>query len=318
MAQTKKTTGTKKMAETKDVTVTEEKEVGFGELELKIAKPTLNSDKTISISGNFSELGGKIQAVVDRYKGTVLTEDNVDYVKTLKNQFVSLRTGIERERKEYKKVYIKPANDLVDCMCDELQKIVAEGENALGAQLDAYDQRRKDNLTIVLKDYVHEFATKYGLRDEYEAQIVLIDKYYNRTQKEEDTIADIEKQAMELSKKQSEYDSGIALIKAECEGTGFVPDTYIRELEYKSAMEVILEIKADKLKREELKAQSDRGETIKIGEELEKELETAKNLDSSDERTRLLRVTYRSEQASLMKEFFTKNNIKYEFVKTDF
>ena len=309
----------KKMAETKAV-VTEEKEVGFGELELKIAKPTLNSDKTISISGNFSELGGKIQAVVDRYKGTVLTEDNVDYVKTLKSQFVSLRTGIERERKEYKKVYIKPANDLVDCMCDELQKIVAEGENALGMQLEAYDQKRKDDLTVILKDYVHEFATKHGLRAEYEAQIVLIDKYYNRTQKEEDTIADIERQAMELAKKQSEYDSGIALIKAECEGTGFVPDTYIRELEYKSAMEVILEIKADKLKREELKNKVDKGETVTIGEELESELESAKALDSKESatRTRLLRVTYTPEQASLMKEFFVKNHIAYEFVKSDF
>ena len=309
----------KKMAETKAV-VTEEKEVGFGELELKIAKPTLNSDKTISISGNFSELGGKIQAVVDRYNGTVLTEDNVDYVKTLKSQFVSLRTGIERERKEYKKVYIKPANDLVDCMCDELQKIVAEGENALGMQLEAYDQKRKDDLTVILKDYVHEFATKHGLRAEYEAQIVLIDKYYNRTQKEEDTIADIERQAMELAKKQSEYDSGIALIKAECEGTGFVPDTYIRELEYKSAMEVILEIKADKLKREELKNKVDKGETVTIGEELESELESAKALDSKESatRTRLLRVTYTPEQASLMKEFFVKNHIAYEFVKSDF
>lgn len=310
---------TKKTQTTKEVVATEEKEVGFGELELKIAKPTLNSDKTISISGNFSELGGKIQAVVDRYKGTVLTEDNVDYVKTLKGQFVSLRTGIERERKEYKQCYITPASKLIDSMCDELQKIVAEGENALGQQLDAYDQKRKDSLTIVLKDYVHEFATKYNLRDEYEAQIVLQEKYYNKTQKEEDTIADIEKQAMELSKKQTEYDSGVALIKAECEGTGFVPDTYIRELEYKSAMEVILEIKSDKAKREEIKTNLENGEKVSIGDELEKELDTANALDGKDEmRTRILKVTYKSEQAKLMKDFFTKNDIKFEFVKTDF
>ena len=309
----------KSTTQTTAVAVADEKEVGFGELELKIAKPTLNSDKTISISGNFSELGGKIQAVVDRYKGTVLTEDNVDYVKTLKSQFVSLRTGIERERKEYKKVYISPAEDLVDSMCKELLKIVDEGESALGRQLEEYDQKRKDDLTIILKDYVHEFATKYNLREEYETQIILQDKYYNKTQKEEDSIADIEKQAMELAKKQSEYDSGIALIKAECEGTGFIPDTYIRELEYKSAMEVILEIKADKLKRNEIKEQMENGETVKIGEELETELANAKNLDAKDvERTRLLKVTYTSEQAKLMKDFFVKNKIKYEFVKTDF
>ena len=71
--------------------VEETKEVGFGELELKIAKPSLNADKTISVGGNFTELGENIQRVVDKYKGTQLTDENVAYVKTLKGQFVSLR-----------------------------------------------------------------------------------------------------------------------------------------------------------------------------------------------------------------------------------
>ena len=155
MANTK---GTKKMD--KAVVVEEEKEVGFGELELKIQKPALNADKTLSITGNFEELGNKIQKVVDKYKNEVLTEENVGYIKNLKSQFVSLRTGIERERREYKKVYLDPATKLINAMCDELQKIVAEGENALGAQLDAYDQRRKDELTIILNEYKDEAAAK--------------------------------------------------------------------------------------------------------------------------------------------------------------
>ena len=116
------------MKEEKAVEVSETKEVDFGDITLKIAKPTLNSDKTISIVGNFSDVGSKIQAVVDRYKDTKLTDDNVDYVKTLKKQFVSLRTGIDRERKEYMKVYITPAKDLVDSMCKELLAIVDAGE----------------------------------------------------------------------------------------------------------------------------------------------------------------------------------------------
>ena len=199
MAQTK---GTKKME--KAVVVEGEKEVGFGELELKIQKPALNADKTLSISGNFEELGNKIQKVVDKYKNEVLTEENVGYIKNLKSQFVSLRTGIERERREYKKVYLDPATKLINAMCDELQKIVAEGENALGAQLDAYDQRRKDELTIILNEYKDEAAAKHNLRDEYKDQIQLIDKYYNKTQNEEDSADDIERQAVELEKKQKE------------------------------------------------------------------------------------------------------------------
>lgn len=317
MAQTKGTKGTKKME--KAVVVAEEKEVGFGELELKIAKPTLNADKTLSISGNFEELGNKIQKVVDKYKNEVLTEENVGYIKNLKSQFVSLRTGIERERKEYKKVYLDPATKLINAMCDELQKIVAEGENALGAQLDAYDQRRKDELTVILNEYKDEAAAKHNLRDEYKDQIQLIDKYYNKTQAEEDSADDIERQAAELEKKQKEYDSGVALITAECNDAGLMVDAYLRELQYKSAMEIILEIKQDRKTRDEMKAKEAAGEKIVIGEPITEELKKAISLDSKEElRTRVLRVTYKPEQAKLMASFFRENKIQFEFIQTDF
>lgn len=317
MAQTK---GTKKME--KAVAVEGEKEVGFGELELKIQKPALNADKTLSISGNFEELGNKIQKVVDKYKNEVLTEENVGYIKNLKSQFVSLRTGIERERKEYKKVYLDPATKLINAMCDELQKIVAEGENALGAQLDAYDQRRKDELTVILNEYKDEAAAKHNLRDEYKDQIQLIDKYYNKTQNEEDSADDIERQAAELEKKQKEYDSGVALITTECNDAGLLPDAYLRELQYKSAMEIILEIKQDKKTRDEMKAKEAAGEKIVIGEPITEELKKAVTLDSKEDkeelRTRVLRVTYKPEQAKLMASFFRENKIQFEFIQTDF
>ena len=317
MAQAK---GTKKME--KAVVVEGEKEAGFGELELKIQKPALNADKTLSISGNFEELGNKIQKVVDKYKNEVLTEENVGYIKNLKSQFVSLRTGIERERREYKKVYLDPATKLINAMCDELQKIVAEGENALGAQLDAYDQRRKDELTVILNEYKDEAAAKHNLRDEYKDQIQLIDKYYNKTQNEEDSADDIERQAAELEKKQKEYDSGVALITTECNDAGLLPDAYLRELQYKSAMEIILEIKQDKKTRDEMKAKEAAGEKIVIGEPITEELKKAVTFDSKEDkeelRTRVLRVTYKPEQAKLMASFFRENKIQFEFIQTDF
>lgn len=308
-----------KQMETEIVEV-EEKEVGFGELELKIAKPTLNSDKTISISGNFSELGSNIQKLVDRYKDTQLTDDNVGYVKTLAGHFTSLRTGIERERKEYKKVYITPASKLIDSMCDELQKIVAEGESALKSQLEAYDQKRKDELTIILKEYVADSVARHNLREEYATQIQLLDKYYNKTQNEEDSADDIEKQACELEKKQKEYDSGVALITAECEDAGFLPETYIRDLQYKSAMEIILEIKSDKKAKAEMLSKSSNGETVTIGASEDSEIaqQMAKATSFEDEaeetRERTLWIKYKPSQAKLIAQFLKSNGIDYKFL----
>lgn len=318
MAGTKGTKA-KKMEE---VTEVEVKEVDFGDIELHLAKPSLNTDKTIAIKGNFSEVGAKIQAVVDRYKGTKLTEDNVDYVKKIKKQFVSLRTGIEREKKEYMKVYITPAKDLVDCMCKELLAIVDAGESALGEQLELYDQRRREELTVILNEYKEDAIKKHGLREEYANQIQLVEKYYNKTQAEEDSADDIERQASELERKQKEYDSGLALIKAECEECNLIPDPYIRELQYKSATEILVEIKGDKKANDEAKAKEEAGEKVTIGEPLNEELkaamEKASEIKEETTRTRILKVTYRPEQAKLLGQFFKENNISFEFLKTGF
>ena len=298
-----------------------EKEVSFGELELKIAKPSLNADKTMVVSGNFTELGENIKSLVEKYKNTKLTMYNISYVKTLKGHFTSLRTGIERERKEWKKVYITPASKLIDSMCDELQKIVAEGESALSVQLEDFDNRRKQELTVILKEYVAESVAKHNLRDEYATQIQLLDKYYNKTQEEADSADDIERQAVELEKKQKEYDSGVTLIKAECGDACFLPDTYIRELSYKSAMEIILEIKADKKRAKEIQDKIDNGEKIVLGKPIDAVLKNALDISNGFEdeedkyRERILRVRYLASQAKLMGKFFKEHNIQFEFIE---
>lgn len=316
MAQKKE----KKMED--EVMVAEVKDVDFEDLELKIEKPALNKDKTVTIGGNWDNLKANIQKVVDKYKGTQLTEDNVDYVKALKKQFVSLRTGVELDFKNYKTAYLDPAETLLKAVKAELLAVIDEGESALGAQLDEYDQRRKDELTIILKDYVDEAVEKYHLRDEYATQIQLKKNYYNKTQKEEDTIEDIDAQAKELSEKQNAYDNGVALIKAECEESGLLPDAYIRELAYRNAMEIIMEIKQDKKAQAELKAREAEGEKVVIGEdsdsEIAKQMKEASSVPKDEEKTKVLRVTYKASQAKLMARFFKENGIKFEFINVDF
>ena len=310
----------KEMAE--EVVVTEVKDVDFGDLELKIEKPVLNKDKAVTIGGNWDSLKANIKKVVDKYKGTQLTEDNVDYVKSLKKQFVSLRTGVELDFKNYKTAYLDPAENLIKAVKAELLAVIDEGESALDKQLDEYDQRRKDELTIILKDYVAESVEKYHLRDEYATQIQLKKNYYNKTAKEEETIADIEAQAKELADKQSAYDNGVALIKAECEESGLLPDSYIRELSYRNAMEIIMEIKQDKKAQAELKAKAEEEEKVTIGADVDsaiaQQMKKATSIPEDEVRTKVLRVTYKASQAKLMSRFFKENGIKFEFINSDF
>lgn len=288
-------------------------------LELQIKKPVMAKDGTVTINGNFTEVAEKIKAIVDQYKGTILTEDNVTYVKTVKSQFVSLRTAIERERKEYKKVYITPHSKLIDSMCDELQQLVAEGEDALTVQLEEYDNKRKEELTKILKDYI---AMNCDLTEEEKAKVVLKKEYYNKTQKEEDTYNDIDAQIEALKQAKKEKEAAILLIESELEGTNIPSQPYIRQLEYHNATEIILQIKADKKRMEEEKKAKEvvikeTTTEVYLPEDNDSlEIPVAKTEEGTEEiRTRVMQIWYTASQAEKLNKFFAECGIKFKFVK---
>ena len=287
-------------------------------LELKIKKPVMTKDGTVTINGNFTEVAEKIKAIVDQYKGTILTEDNVSYVKTVKSQFVSLRTAIERERKEYKKVYITPHSRLIDSMCDQLQQLVAEGEDALTVQLEEYDNKRKEELTKILKDYM---AMNCDLTEDEKAKVVLKKEYYNKTQKEEDTYNDIDAQIEALKQAKKDREAAIMLIESELEGTNIPPQPYIRQLEYHNITEVILQIKADKKRMEEEKKEKDvviekATPEVYLSKDNDSEIPVAKTEEDTEEiRTRVMQIWYTASQAEKLNKFFSECGIKFKFVK---
>lgn len=286
-------------------------------LELQIKKPVMAKDGTVTINGNFTEVAEKIKAIVEQYKGTILTEDNVTYVKTVKSQFVSLRTAIERERKEYKKVYITPHSRLIDSMCDELQQLVAEGEDALTSQLEEYDNKRKEELTKILKDYI---ATSCDLTEEEKAKVVLKKEYYNKTQKEEDTYNDIDAQIEALKQAKKDREAAIMLIESELEGTNIPSQPYIRQLEYHNATEVILQIKADKKRMEEEKKAKDVVIKETTSEVYLPEANDSQQLSDVEEgteeiRTRVMQIWYTASQAEKLNKFFSECGIKFKFIK---
>ena len=288
-------------------------------LELQIKKPVMAKDGTVTINGNFTEVAEKIKAIVEQYKGTILTEDNVTYVKTVKSQFVSLRTAIERERKEYKKVYITPHSKLIDSMCDQLQQLVAEGEDALTVQLEEYDNKRKEELTKILKDYI---AMNCDLTEEDKAKVVLKKEYYNKTQKEEDTYNDIDAQIEALKQAKKEKEAAIMLIESELEGTNIPSQLYIRQLEYHNATEVILQIKADKKRMEEEKKEKEvviekATPEVYLPEDKDSlEIPVSKTEEGTEEiRTRVVQIWYTASQAEKLNKFFAECGIKFKFVK---
>ena len=155
----------------------------------------------------------------------------------------------------------------------------------------------------------------------------MIEKYYNKTQDEEDSADDIERQAVELEKKQKEYDAGVALITAECQDAGFLPDSYIRELQYKSATEIILEIKQDKNTKDAIIEKKPANEPVNesVNEPVNDEPvnesvndEPANESVNDETRTRVIRIVYKPENAKNIATAMKELCISFEFIDANF
>lgn len=232
---------------------------------------------------NSNNIKDKIQSLVDRYGSIEITPENVNLVKAVKANFVSLRTRIERERTDFRKMHIDPLNVALNGMCGDLQAIVAKGEDAVTEQLRKYDQKRLDMLNMAIDGYTEEAIQSNGLRPEFASRMVRQKWYYNKTASEADIASDIEAQAMTIRKQQDEHDTGILLINRECEESGLLADSYIRMLEYKTVTEVLLMIKEDACKRAQ-----------PVEKPVEKPSKKAKG-EKSSEIVRVVRLRYTDE-----------------------
>jgi hypothetical protein len=74
--------------------------------------------------------------------------------------------------------------------------------------------------------------------------------------------------------------------------------------------------------RKEAESKVQNGQTVTVGDELTESLKKSLALnveeEKSERRTRLLRVTYSSDKAQVLKKFFIDTGIEYEFIKEDF
>lgn len=302
------------------ITADEKQVASFEDVSLHIAPPSLSEGGMITFHGNFTETKGRILSVVERYKDVALDEGNVTYVRTLKRQFASLRNNIERERKEYTRTYIQSAKDLVDSMCNELLQAVSRGESVLSCQLDEYDKQRKEELKGILTAYSSSLADRHGLREEYRGRIEIKEKYFNRTQKESDSIKDIESQVLSLLALQNRHDDDVKVIERKCAEVSLLPSSYVRSLEYKEVSLILLEIDEDAKRSKEIAQEKEQTGKVVLGQEITEELKKAVSFDSADERTRtrVLRVTYTACQAKTLAGFFKESGIKFEFLDDGF
>lgn len=171
--------------------------------EIQIVEPQILS-ADLSITTNFKDVKNNLQAITEKYKGLVVTDQNQkDMEKTLR-EIVSLRTSIQKFEVNGKRKLRKPVDQFAEA-CKELLKIVNEAERPLREQLDAYEARRQEGVTKVILHKYEEMALDAGIREEFRSCEIL-SKWMNKTAKLKDIYEDISRLVSEQATAQKQHD----------------------------------------------------------------------------------------------------------------
>lgn len=171
--------------------------------EIQIVEPQILS-ADLNVTTNFEDVKNNLQAITEKYKGLVVTDQNQkDMEKTLR-EVVSLRTSIQKFEVNGKRKLRRPMDQFADA-CKELLKIVNEAERPLREQLDAYEAKRQEGVTKVILHKYEEMAFDAGIREEF-CSCEILSKWMNKTAKLKDTYEDIARLVSEQATAQKQHD----------------------------------------------------------------------------------------------------------------
>lgn len=150
-------------------------------------------------------------AVTERYKGLVVTDENVDDMAKTLREIVKLRTSLKSFKTKGMKQLKEPVNNF-SYEVDKLMDIVTDVELPLKTQLNGYEKKRQEELEARFSKEIELKAQSAGLRDEFVREFNVDPRWYNKTYKWSQICKDIDAEIGRLSESQRLADERKALI----------------------------------------------------------------------------------------------------------
>jgi len=165
------------------------------------------------VSSNIDDLKNFMEIVRQKYKGWIVTEDDIDIAKSERTNLNKLEKIISSERKKIQ----KKANADIETLIDTLktyEKEVKGISNFIGEQLKGYDEKIREEKKVEVKKKINNIFTRNpGLKIFLEWNDKWLDKSFTFKKIENE----VQKQYDELEKKQDFINSQIAKANSEIE-----------------------------------------------------------------------------------------------------
>jgi len=183
----------------------------MGTQELQVIEFEVTELVPAKVISNIDDLKNFMEIVRQKYKGWIVTEDDIDIAKLERTKLNRLEKKISDERKKIQ----KKANADIETLIENLktyEKEVKGISNFIGEQLKGYDEKIREEKKVEVQKKINNIFTRNpGLKIFLEWNDKWLDKSFTFKKIENE----VQKQYEELEKKQDFINSQIAKANAE-------------------------------------------------------------------------------------------------------
>ena len=185
----------------------------MGTQELQVIEFEVTKLVPAEVVSNIDDLKSFMEIVKQKYKGWIVTEDDIDIAKSERTKLNKLEKKISDERKKIQ----KKANANIETLIENLktyEKEVKGISNFIGEQLKGYDEKIREKKKVEVQKKINNIFTRNpGLKIFLEWNDKWLDKSFTFKKIENE----VQKQYDELEKKQDFINSQIAKANSEIE-----------------------------------------------------------------------------------------------------
>lgn len=267
---------------------------------------------------NYEELKAALSVELEKYKGLVVTENQITEAKSTRAKLNKVKAAIEDRRKELKKEYLKPY-EIVEKQAKELVDMIDEASSNIANQIKEFEEKEKEAKKIEIAN----LWVKLGYNK------ITVDKIWNEKWLNK-TFA-LSKIKEEMQAQIDDIEGDLNAIKELCgedkQKCLTLQSKYLRTLDFQ---QVLSEYNAEteaakKIIAEEKAVKAEQEPITVVSEEPQEEVEVQTEVQIT--RNDLLRTKLETiyeikfavigteKQIKALSKFMFDNNIKFEILK---
>ena len=268
------------------------------------------------IGFNFEELKTELAERLEHYNGLIVTEDGIKEAKDDRAKLNKLRTAIDTRRKDIKKEYMKPYTEF-EGKIKELTLLIDQPIKAIDAQLNSYEERRKEAKMEKIRE-AYESTITEAVKDIIPLERIADQKWLNST-------TSMKKVEEDLTSWEKRVNADLlALDTVEEEFRAAVREKYISTLDItmalahrnqlKAAQEAFRAREEERKAREAERSAMEEKKATEAKHEPQKAPEPAMTAPEEKRYTLRLEFSVTKEQAVALRNFIDHHNIEYYMI----